>query len=98
MRSTWKDIWRLREYHIILTVIEAHGGNKIPSHPNFLGGSRVSLMTTMHPRSLAAGGDWLEEGYRLRVRSELDKRYVHRLVIYTRPPTHELLAPTLSAL
>lgn len=55
-------------------------------------------MTTMHPRSLAAGGDWLEEGYRLRVRSGLDKRYVHRLVIYTRPPTHELLAPTLSAL
>jgi hypothetical protein len=51
----------------------------------------------MHSYSLATGGDWLEEGYSLRVRSVFDKPYVHRLVIYTRTPTHEILAPTLSA-
>ena len=88
-----KDIGELREYHITLTVIEACGGNKISSHRIFLGGSVSRLLTTMHTRTLATGGDWLEEGYRLRVRSLLDKRYVHRLVIYTRPPTMNCSLP-----
>jgi hypothetical protein len=79
-------------YHTV-TVIEACGGNQISSHRIFLGGERVSLMATMHPRSLATGGDWLEEGCRLRVRRGLDKRYVYRLVIYTRPPTMNCSLP-----